>query len=63
MLEEEFGAKVDDVFEWFDEVPVASGSVGQVHRARLRNGGRKVTCCLVHVFYNIEEMLIRWNCS
>jgi predicted unusual protein kinase regulating ubiquinone biosynthesis (AarF/ABC1/UbiB family) len=35
---EELGMAHDDVFEWFDETPLASASIGQVHRARLANG-------------------------
>jgi predicted unusual protein kinase regulating ubiquinone biosynthesis (AarF/ABC1/UbiB family) len=31
-----------DVFETFDEAPVASASIGQVHRARLKEGGADV---------------------
>lgn len=36
-LEDQFGRAADDLFETFDDVPVASGSVGQVHRACLRS--------------------------
>jgi predicted unusual protein kinase regulating ubiquinone biosynthesis (AarF/ABC1/UbiB family) len=35
---EDLGMPHADVFEWFDEVPLASASIGQVHRARLANG-------------------------
>ena len=28
----------EDIFEWFDEKPLASGSVAQIHRARLKPG-------------------------
>ncbi|MCU1373315.1 MAG: hypothetical protein JWO68_601 [Actinomycetia bacterium] len=35
---EELGMAHGDVFEWFDETPLASASIGQVHRARLANG-------------------------
>src|SRR3954451_15590505 len=34
VLEEEYGEKLDDVFESFDPVPVAAASIGQVYRAR-----------------------------
>lgn len=38
MLKESFdGLDIEDVFEEFDEEPVASGTVAQVHRARLRH--------------------------
>jgi ubiquinone biosynthesis protein len=35
---EDLGMAHGDVFEWFDETPLASASIGQVHRARLANG-------------------------
>jgi len=36
MLKESFGLDLEVVFEEFDEKPVASGTVAQVHRGRLR---------------------------
>jgi ubiquinone biosynthesis protein len=35
---EDLGMTHGDVFEWFDDEPLASASIGQVHRARLANG-------------------------
>ncbi|MEE2827066.1 MAG: AarF/UbiB family protein [Planctomycetota bacterium] len=35
-VEGEMGKRIEDVFESFDEVPIASASIGQVHRAILR---------------------------
>ncbi|MCC6997242.1 MAG: AarF/ABC1/UbiB kinase family protein [Deltaproteobacteria bacterium] len=35
-IESSLGAKVEDIFEHFDPTPLASASIGQVHRARLR---------------------------
>ncbi|GMH05384.1 hypothetical protein Nepgr_007224 [Nepenthes gracilis] len=35
-IEKSFGRKISDIFESFEEVPVASGSIAQVHRASLR---------------------------
>jgi predicted unusual protein kinase regulating ubiquinone biosynthesis (AarF/ABC1/UbiB family) len=34
VLEEEYGEKLDDVFESFDPVPIAAASIGQVYHAR-----------------------------
>ena len=38
ILEIEFGASPDEVFERFEDTPIASASIGQVHRARLKTG-------------------------
>jgi predicted unusual protein kinase regulating ubiquinone biosynthesis (AarF/ABC1/UbiB family) len=38
VLEEELGERLSDVFDEFDERPVAAASIGQVYRARLTNG-------------------------
>ena len=38
VLEQEYGEKLDDVFETFDPVPIAAASIGQVYRARLDDG-------------------------
>jgi len=37
-VEADLGARLDDVFEWFDETPLAAASIAQVHAARLRTG-------------------------
>lgn len=38
LLEEQYGRPVGEVFAWFDKVPLAAASLGQVHRARLFSG-------------------------
>ncbi|HSL00291.1 MAG TPA: AarF/ABC1/UbiB kinase family protein [Rubrobacteraceae bacterium] len=38
IIEREFGAPVEKVFDHFDPVPLGSASIGQVHRAVLRGG-------------------------
>ncbi len=41
-IEEELGVRVSKLFESIDEVPLASASLGQVHRAVLRNSETEV---------------------
>lgn len=38
IIEDELRARIDDLFESFPDRPVASASLGQVYRARLRSG-------------------------
>lgn len=38
VLEEEYGRPIDKVFAFFDKVPIAAASLGQVHRAVLFSG-------------------------
>jgi len=38
VIEEELGEKLGDVFDEFDEEPIAAASIGQVYRARLTDG-------------------------
>lgn len=47
LIEQELGAPIDRLFASFDEVPVASASIGQVHRARLEDG-REVAVKVQH---------------
>ncbi|PIE65751.1 MAG: hypothetical protein CSA24_02040, partial [Deltaproteobacteria bacterium] len=42
VVEAELGGKLSDHFSDFDEEPLASASIGQVHRARLRGSGEEV---------------------
>ncbi len=35
IIEEELGKSIEDIFNSFDEIPIASASIGQVHRAVL----------------------------
>ncbi len=42
VVERELGCPVDAIFERFDDEPLASASIGQVHGARLRGGGEVV---------------------
>lgn len=38
IIESELGKPLHEVFEYFNEKPIGSASIGQVHRARLKNG-------------------------
>ncbi len=42
VLEKELGDKIEHVFSKFDEEPAASGSLGQIYRARLRTNDQEV---------------------
>ncbi len=52
-IEKEFGKRPSDLFQSFEEVPIASASIGQAHKAFLKDG----TCVVVKVQHqNIEEI-------
>ena len=38
IIEQAFGKKIEEIFESFDETPLASASIAQVHAAKLKNG-------------------------
>jgi ubiquinone biosynthesis protein len=38
IVKSELDVKIEDVFEYFDKAPIASASIGQVHKARLKDG-------------------------
>lgn len=42
LVESEFGEPLEAVYSSFEEVPIAAASIGQVHRATLKQDGRKV---------------------
>jgi aarF domain-containing kinase len=48
IIEEQYGKKLEDVFEYFDERPISSASIAQVHVARLKSTGEKVAVKVQH---------------
>ena len=42
VIEDDLEDPIDEVFESFDEEPIAAASIGQVYRATLADGGREV---------------------
>lgn len=40
VIQSAFGKSIDQVFEEFDPLPVGSGTIAQVHRARIRQGSQ-----------------------
>lgn len=42
IIERETGKTLHELFEYFNETPIGSASIGQVHRARLKNGDEVV---------------------
>jgi ubiquinone biosynthesis protein len=38
IIERETNLRLEELFEWFDEKPLASASIGQVHKAKLKTG-------------------------
>ncbi len=48
LIHSELGHSVQELFEWFEEEPFASGSIAQVHRAKLRHTGSLVAVKVRH---------------
>ncbi len=53
LIEKELGGTIDNLFETFESTPIASASIGQVYRAKLKSG-EKVAVKIQHS--NIEEL-------
>lgn len=48
LIKNELGRELEDVFEDFDPVPVKSGSIAQIHFAKLKGTGEKVAVKIQH---------------
>jgi predicted unusual protein kinase regulating ubiquinone biosynthesis (AarF/ABC1/UbiB family) len=62
IIETELRAKIEDIFEGFEDVPIAAASLGQVHRAKLRTGqpvAIKVQRPGIHDQINFDILVLR----
>ncbi|CCW70026.1 unnamed protein product [Phytomonas sp. Hart1] len=57
ILKEELGTDPSDVFDFIDEKTLGSGSIGQVHLAKLKNKDTRVVVKVMHP--NIMETIVR----
>lgn len=63
IVEEDFGARLEDIFESFDETPLAAASIAQVHGAVLRSGEPvvvKVQRTTVATLVNKDIRVMAW---
>ena len=58
-VEESLGAPLADVYEAFDETPLASASIGQVHRAKLRSPNGPIDVAVKIQRPNIKDTIER----
>jgi predicted unusual protein kinase regulating ubiquinone biosynthesis (AarF/ABC1/UbiB family) len=62
IIETELRAKIEDIFDDFEDVPIAAASLGQVHRAKLRTGqpvAIKVQRPGIHDQINFDILVLR----
>lgn len=55
VLLEDFGIPMEEIFSEFDDIPIGSGSIAQVHKATLRSTKEQVAVKIVHP--NAQELL------
>eukprot|EP00761_Pharyngomonas_kirbyi_P000607 gb/GECH01000607.1/.p1 GENE.gb/GECH01000607.1/~~gb/GECH01000607.1/.p1 ORF type:complete len:637 (+),score=136.25 gb/GECH01000607.1/:1-1911(+) len=48
IIEEEYSNSLENIFSRFDETPIASGAIAQIHRAKLRGDPREVVVKVRH---------------
>eukprot|EP00854_Cymbomonas_tetramitiformis_P008077 gene8077-9593_t len=57
IVERSLGKSIEDVFTYFEDEPLGAASIGQVHRATMKDGTKVV----VKVMYPKGEYLFRWD--
>jgi len=50
LIETSSGKKMEDMFEYFNEKPISSASIAQVHEARLKSTGERVAVKVQHTW-------------
>lgn len=55
-----FGMSLEKLFDEFDEHPIASGSIGQVHRAVLGLAGSAITGVPVGTQVAVKVIFKKW---
>ena len=63
VFEEEFGVKLDEVFSDICEIPIGSASIGQVHRAKLKETGEEVALKIQHPNVKSDSEIDLWAFS
>lgn len=58
LLRREFGKEMEDIFEEFDLKPLASASIAQVHRAKVRDGNGKKDVAVKIQHNGIEPLIL-----
>ena len=48
IVEEDLGCKIEEIYSEFAETPLASASLGQVHKAKLKSTGEIVAVKVQH---------------
>ncbi len=63
-IEQELGKPIHECFEWIDEAPLASASIGQVYRARLIGKNKNVVVKVrrpdIDQIIELDMQLLRW---
>jgi predicted unusual protein kinase regulating ubiquinone biosynthesis (AarF/ABC1/UbiB family) len=48
IIKEAYGCEIEELFDDFSELPIASGAIAQVHRAKLKINGLPVAVKVLH---------------
>jgi predicted unusual protein kinase regulating ubiquinone biosynthesis (AarF/ABC1/UbiB family) len=54
-VEGQLGQRLEDAFSWFSTEPLASGSIGQIHPARIRRQGREIDVVVKVQRHSLEQ--------
>ena len=65
IIEKSLNIKIDDVFEEFEDKPLAAASLAQVHRAKLKSSSEKVVIKVLRpgIQKRVKRNVRRQNCN